>query len=231
VRTTDTSKHSGSGNADPTKNSGNSGSGSGSRQESPGLGIKKAVSDNKPNNPYQYKSPYMNPPQNNHVNSNNSKPIVPVPSSGSNSRHSNDPNAHKKPGSSRELNQQNIVPNQNRPNNNVYGNYAGNNNVLQKPNILNQHNPHQIIRSDNKNPLIKPNVYDQRNIIKPNNYGADYRTPIVKPSSNYDNKPIVKPNYNYNYAVAGKPSSNVPNQNRFLQAVRPSSGVNKVVKR
>jgi hypothetical protein len=205
--------------------------GSGSRPESPG--IKKNPIIDKPN-PYQYKSPYMNNQANNIINP---KPSTPSSSgnSGSNSRHINDPNSVKKPTSSK---QQIIVPSHNKVVvNNPYGNHVGNNNILQKPNILNQpsHN-HQIIRSDNKNPLIKPNVYDNKNVVRPNNnYGADYKSPVVKPSSNYDNKPVLKPanNYHYNYggAQAGQPSSNQANQNRFLQAVRPSSGVNKVVKR
>lgn len=80
--------------------------------------------------------------------------------------------------------------------------------------------------------MIKPSNYDNRNvIIKPtNNY--DNKQVVLKPSSNYDNKP--KPNYHYNYGGGVQPSSNQqnqPGQNRFLQAVRPSSGVQKVVKR
>ena len=70
--------------------------------------------------------------------------------------------------------------------------------------------------------------------MRPNN-NYENKQVVLKPSSNYDNKnPALKvnQNYHYNYGNQGnQPSSNQANQNRFLQAVRPSSGVNKVVKR
>jgi len=119
--------------------------------------------------------------------------------------------------------------------NNNYPNYGiNNNNILQRPNILSSNkqaaNP-QIVRSDNRVPLSKPSNYDNKNIIiKPTN---NYNNPVVNPKSNYDNKnPVIRPNNNYQYNFGGNVQpSNQAGQNRFLQAVRPSSGVNKVVKR
>jgi hypothetical protein len=154
------------------------------------------------------------------------------------SKPSSDPisNIHKKPNSLRDQPQVVPVKIQN------YGNNGYNQNVLQKPNILS--NNQQIVRSDNSkgNPLIKPpsNYGADRYNAKPNNYNDNNKNPIIKPSNNYsNNNNPVKQNanyhYNYNQQPSSQPSREQPSSNqqgnRFLQAVRPSSGVNKVVKR